>query len=363
MRHARFKGSDPVRWWLATALLPLVSFSALAADPRVIPPLVQIAPVGPAIATERSFTGVVAARVQSNLGFRVPGKIVARLVDVGQEVRVGQVLMRLDSKDLTLALNARDSAVTAARAAATQAIAEEGRYRELLAAGWATRQRYDQAKAMMDSAIAQLAQAQALASMSRNEAGYSELLADADGIILEAPVEPGQVVAAGQMVIRLAHAGPREAVVNLPETLRPALGSTAKARGFGSTGPDTVAVLRQLANAADPLTRTFEARYQLEGVASAAPLGATISLSLVQQGSDDLATTPLGSLFDNGIVTGVWVFEETASTVDFRPVQVHRLFAETALVKGVRLGEQVVAVGAHLLHPGEKVRPAGRRMP
>src|SRR6516165_11800378 len=113
-------------------------------DPRQGSPLVQIAVAKPAMASERVFTGVIAARVQSNLGFRVPGKVVERLVDVGQEVHTGQPLMRLDQKDLALVLAAKENAVAAARAAAVQARDDEGRYRELAAAGWASRQRYEQ---------------------------------------------------------------------------------------------------------------------------------------------------------------------------------------------------------------------------
>src|SRR3954470_6459570 len=116
-------------------------------DPRQRSQLVQIAVAKPAVASEQTFTGIIAARVQSNLGFRVPGKVVERLVDVGQEVHAGQPLMRLDQKDLTLALAAKENAVAAARAAAVQARDDEVRYRQLAADGWTSRQRYEQAKA------------------------------------------------------------------------------------------------------------------------------------------------------------------------------------------------------------------------
>src|SRR5262249_43132460 len=152
-----------------------------------------------------------------NLGFRVSGKVIERLVDVGQDVQAGQPLMRLDQKDLDLALSAKENAVAAARALAVQTKADETRYRQLTVAGWVARQRYDQAKAAFDTANAQLAAAEAQADVARNEAGYSLLLADTDGTVVETLAEPGQVVAAGQTVLKLAHAGPREALVNLPE--------------------------------------------------------------------------------------------------------------------------------------------------
>ena len=128
--------------------------AAAETDPRLGPQLVQIAVAKPAGAAERAFTGVISARVQSNLGFRVPGKVMERFVDVGQDIRVGQPLMRLDQKDLDLALTAKENAVAAARALAVQATADEARYRQLAAAGWVPRQRYDQAKAALETIAA-----------------------------------------------------------------------------------------------------------------------------------------------------------------------------------------------------------------
>ena len=238
---------------IAVALLGmgLSACDPTEADPRLEPPLVRVATVQPAASSERAFTGVISARIQSNLGFRVGGKIIERLVDTGQPVKLGQPLMKLDRADLDLAIAARDKAVEAARATAVQARADEARYRKLLADGWATHQRYEQAKSTLDNAEAQLSAAEANAQVARNEGGYSILLADADGVIMETLGEPGQVVAAGQIVIRLAHTGPREATVNLPEAIRPAIGSEAEASVYGSDGRRYTAHLRQLSDCAD----------------------------------------------------------------------------------------------------------------
>ena len=330
-------------------------------DPRQGSQLVQIAVAKPAVASERTFTGIIAARVQSNLGFRVPGKVVERLVDVGQEVYAGQPLMRLDQKDLDLALAAKENAVAAARAAAVQARDDEVRYRELAADGWASRQRYEQAKAAFDTAAAQLAAAEAQADVARNEAGYALLLADADGTVVETLAEPGQVVAAGQTVVKLAHAGPREALVNLPETVRPAIGSAAQARVYGGASTPSPARLRQLSDAADAASRTYEARYVLDGEASLAPLGATVTVTLSTGETSDAVEVPLGALYDNGQSSGVWVVDPHSSSVSLRAVQVRRLAEETAVVSGVKSGERIVALGAHLLHQGERVRLADDR--
>src|SRR5213594_2400176 len=215
-----------------------------SADPRTQPPLVRIETVEISVQSERSFTGIVAARVQSDLGFRVPGKVLERLVDAGQPVKRGQPLMRIDPTDLRLAMRAHEEAVAAARARAHQTAEDEVRYRDLLPPRAVSASDYDKAKAAAESARAELNAARAQADVARNELSYAVLFADADGVVVETLAEPGQVVTAGQVVVRVAHAGRREAVIELPETLRPAMRSTGRATLYGSglTGP---AKLRQ----------------------------------------------------------------------------------------------------------------------
>jgi RND family efflux transporter MFP subunit len=268
--------------------------------------------------------------------------------------------MKLDRADLDLAIAARDKAVEAARATAVQARADEARYRKLLADGWATHQRYEQAKSTLDNAEAQLSAAEANAQVARNEGGYSILLADADGLIMETLGEPGQVVAAGQIVIRLAHTGPREATVNLPEAIRPAIGSEAEASVYGSDGRRYTAHLRQLSDSADTQTRTYEARYVLDGAAAEANLGATVTIRIPDDSLAKIVEVPLGAIADKGATSGVWLIDQSTSTVTFRPVKLAGLGEETARIKqGLAVGDQVVAIGAHLLHEGESVRAAG----
>jgi RND family efflux transporter MFP subunit len=336
--------------------LTLASCAKEPADPRVGAQLVRTQTAGTAEARQRSFTGIVSARVQSDLGFRVPGKIIERLVDTGQMVHRGQPLMRIDRTDLALATVAQTGNVEAARAKALQTAADEKRYRDLVSAGAVSASAYDQVKAAADAARAQLAAAQAQASVARNEAGYSVLLADADGVVVATLAEPGQVVAAGQTVVRLARSGPREATISLPETIRPALGSTASASVFNAKASGT-ARLRQLSNAADPQTRTFDARYVLEGAAAAAPLGATVTISLTDGKAAPAMEVPLAALFDNGHGPGVWVVAGTPLTTTWRPVRVVALGEETATIAdGLRRGDRFVSLGAHVLHQGQAVR-------
>lgn len=328
-------------------------------DPRTDPPLVRVATLHGIDSGEQRYSGVVSARVQSDLGFRVGGKIVARLVDTGQQVRKGQPLMRIDQTDLALATTASLGTVEAARARAVQATADERRLRDLVAAGAISASAYDQAKAAADAAQSQLRAVQAQASVARNATTYSLLVADADGTVVETLGEPGQVVAAGQTVIRLAHAGPREARVTLPETVRPAIGSTATAVIF-QNDVHASARLRQLSDAADPATRTFEARYVLEGAAATAPLGATVSIRFAGNGAVAGARIPLGALHDGGKGPGVWIVGSgDTPSVSWRPVQVVAMGAEDATIAGgIHPGERFVALGAHLLHAGERIRVA-----
>lgn len=329
------------------------------ADPRTDPPWVRVGAAQGATAASRSFTGVVAARVQSDLGFRVSGKVLERLVDTGQTVTRGQPLMRMDPVDLRLQARAQQEAVAAARALARQAADDEARYRDLVARGAVSTSAYDQIKAAAETARAQLKAAEAQADVARNASSYAILPADADGVVVETLAEPGQVVSAGQPVVRLARAGQREAIVHLPETLRPAVGSVAQARLYGHREAAVTARLRQLSDAADRTTRTYEARYVLEDDLAQAPLGATVTVDI----ADDLQAAtalqvPIGALFDPGQGPGVWVVEGQPAKVAWRPVQVLGLSDEAAQVQGdLRAGDAVVSLGAHLLREGQSVRP------
>ncbi|WP_175783021.1 efflux RND transporter periplasmic adaptor subunit [Burkholderia anthina] len=348
----------------STLPLALVACSGKApSDPRTEAPLVRTAVVQAAAPASRSFTGTVAARVQSDLGFRVSGKVLERLVDTGQTVKRGQPLMRIDPVDLKLAARARQDAVTAARARALQTAQDENRYRELRGTGAISASAYDQVKAAADAAQAQLSAAEADASVARNATGYAELVADGDGVVMDTLAEPGQVVSAGQPVVRLAHAGSREVVIQLPETLRPAVGSIAQAALFGKPGVTVPATLRQLSDTADPRTRTFEARYVLQGALAAAPLGATATIEIpdARPALQGGLQVPIGALLDAGKGPGVWIVNGEPAKVAWRSVTVEHLDDDSARVSGaLRQGERVVALGAQLLREGEQVRVSGQ---
>jgi RND family efflux transporter MFP subunit len=332
-------------------------------DPRTEALLVRAATIQGSVAASRAFTGIVAARVQSDLGFRVSGKVLERLVETGQAVKRGQALMRIDSVDLKLAAHAQQEAVAAARARAQQTAQDEARYHDLRGTGAISASSYDQVKAAADTAKAQLNATEAQAEVARNASRYTELVADSDGVIMETLVEPGQVVNAGQVVVRVAHAGRREAVIQLPETLRPAVGSVGQATLFGKEGVTVPTKLRQLSDAADRLTRTFEARYVLEGELASAPLGTTVTIQIPEAhpAAQSGLSVPIGSLFDAGKGPGVWVIQGEPAKVSWRPVTVQRLGDDVARIAGqLKPGDRIVALGTHLLREGEQVRVAGQ---
>ncbi|WP_394844863.1 efflux RND transporter periplasmic adaptor subunit [Pendulispora brunnea] len=327
-------------------------------DPRIDPPLVRTAVVQTdASSLTRSFTGTVAARVQSDLSFRVSGKVLERLVSSGQQVRRGQPLMRLDDVDLKLASNAQEEAVVAAAARARQATDDETRDRSLAADGAVPIAAYDRMKASAEAARAQLKAVQAQATVARNATAYALLVADANGVIVETLAEPGQVVGAGQTVVRLAQHGPREAVVQLPETLRPMLGSSAQAALYGHAGVIVPTHLRELSSAADPLTRTFQAKYVLEGPLADAALGATVTVVVPEDGARHDLRVPVGAVFDPGGGPGVWTILDPPARVTWRPIKVNRIDDDTVSVsEGLKEGDRVVSLGAHILHEGQEVR-------
>lgn len=341
--------------------LPLIFLSSCkkpeVEDPRLLAPKVQVTLPREGRADSKRYTGIVQARVQSDLGFRVAGKILERVVSEGEKVRRGEVLLRLDPLDLDLSFAAQQANVEAAQARLVQARADEARHSELLKASAVSKQEYERTREALDSATAQIEAAKALAKVSDNSSQYTILTADADGVVVRTMGEPGQVVGPGQVVVQLAHEGPREASVNLPEGKRPLLASKASAKLFGQekTYP---AVLRQLSDAADPRSRTFEARYVLQEEAALASIGSTVTITITEE-SDSVKSAlalPVGSVYNRGEGPGVWILRN-GKEVSFQPVELVSIGEEEALVKGaVTRGDLVVSLGAHLLHEGQNVR-------
>jgi RND family efflux transporter MFP subunit len=350
---------------LIGALIVVVCGVVLGRDkklpiPSTSPRLVRAFMVKSAGGDPMEYTGVIHARTESDLAFRVSGKIIEKLVKAGDHVKRGQALMRLDPTDLRLAANAALSAVEAARAQNKRAVADELRQRGLVAIKAVSVQEYEQAKSAADATTAQLNSALAYSRQLENQVGYAVLRADADGVIMEIPADVGQVVGPGNVVVRLAHDGAREAVVNLPEGNEKIAKSSATATLYADSGQTFPAKLRELSAMADPLTRTYQARYSLGGVGKNAPLGATVTVHLYGDNADggvQQYEIPVSALYDGGTGTSVWVIDPIKSTLSRRPVEVAKLGSEIALVsKGLEPGERILALGAHLVKEGEKVK-------
>lgn len=330
--------------------------SVESTDPRLVRSFTVIIAHG----GDAEFTGVIHARTESDLGFRVPGKIIEKCVQTGDHVKRGQALMRLDPTDLQLAANAAQAAVEAIRAQNKRALADELRQRELVAVNAISVQEYEQSKSAADTTSAQLKAAIANFNQVEHQTNYAVLRADADGVIMETPTDVGQVVGAGRVVVRLAHDGPREAVINLPEGNSKIATSRAVGGLYAEPGRTFPATLRELSSVADPVTRTYQARYILSGAGGSAPLGATVTVHLEGENTFDALqqyAIPIGALYNDGTGTSVWVINPETSTLLRRIVDVAQLGSETALISnGLKPGERILALGAHLVTEGEKVK-------
>ena len=232
----------------------------------------------------REFVGVVRARYETDLGFRVAGKITTRIVNVGDRVRAGDVVARLDPQDLKLQVESAEAELAAATSNLAQAAADSSATRRSKRAACAAVADYDRKKAAKDEAEGRLERAQRALDLARNQLAYAELKADADGVITATLAEPGQVVAIGQPVARLAHRGEKEAVVALPETW---LARGAQVQGDGpAVGRAATAAstprLRELSPQADPATRTYAARFTIEHADDTVALGMTATVTLAQ---------------------------------------------------------------------------------
>lgn len=315
---------------------------------------VQFATAAPA----RILVGTVRARVETDQGFRISGKVAERRVQAGDRVKKGQVVATLDPADLTLQRETAEAELAAAKASEKSSSAELMRVIELRAKGWSTEQALDRQRAALEEATGRRLRAERQLELARNAQSYAELLAEDDGIVVSTSVEPGQVLAAGQPVLRIAKDGLREALVAIPEQemddIRKAL---AEASLWTDPGRSYPAKLRELSPAADPLTRTFQARFTLEGLPADAPLGMSASLSVRPAEELRVARLPLAAILNEGKGTEVFVVEASGE-LKRKAVQISAYEARDALVSsGLADGDLVVVLGVHKLKPGLKVRP------
>lgn len=314
---------------------------------------------GDGAVSESSYTGVVRARYESDLAFRVGGKVVSRHVELGQRVRAGQPLFRLDPEDYELALKAAEADLAAAEAEVKHATAEDDRLRRLLGRRAASIAEFEKGRADRDVAVGRRDRAVKALALARNRLSYCTLAADADGVVTELPGEAGLVVAEGQPVARLARDGGREAVVSLPENrVEAARSARARVTLWSAPGVSFPAVLREVSPAADPVTRTYQARFALPGAGPGVELGMTATVHLTPAGSAPGFVLPLSSLLRRSDRPAVWVVGRGAGRPTLTPVEVREYRQESVVIAaGVKPGDLVVTAGVQKIDPGMAVRP------
>ncbi|MGL4438866.1 MAG: efflux RND transporter periplasmic adaptor subunit [Bosea sp. (in: a-proteobacteria)] len=381
---ARPEGAIPrerkTRWiWLTLIVLaaagPLVWFAVPASRPILVqawaslgtkPPAKTEAPAvirGVRVMTvsltgtieQKSFTGVVAPRWETPVGFRVGGKISERLVEAAQQVKAGDVLFRLDDADYLAAVRAAQAELAALRAQARQAAAEEARQRGLLARGFATQSTFDRIVASASASAEQVKASEQKLLLAQNQLDYVALRALHDGVVTSIRAEAGQVVAQGQPVLVLARSDEREALVGIPEGQIEGLASW-RAEAAQPSGDGKVALaLREVAAQADPASRTFAARYSLQ-IGTAVALGSTISVNLSRNAQGASARLPSSAVMVVSGEASVWTIGPGGDRAERRFVTIVDLGPETTRVTGLQDGMRVVTLGVHRLDANMVIR-------
>jgi RND family efflux transporter MFP subunit len=307
---------------------------------------------------ERSFVGQIRPRVESDLGFRIAGKVSERLVQPGQSVSAGQLLMRLDPVDLRLSREQAEAEHRAAQVNLDQTIAQERRANELRRQGWTTDAVIEQRVAATAEARSRLDRASRALDIATNQLTYADLHADGEGVVTATLAEPGQVVTAGSPVVRLARSGEREAVVAIPEImLERVRRGTATVSLWSDPGTRYPAQLRELAAAADPATRTFQARFSIDGPDEALAIGLTATVTVAEPASESVARLPVSAIFAQGQGAHVFVVDVDSGSLTLVPVTVAGYDGRDVLISGgVREGAQVVSLGVQKLDVAQRVR-------
>tara|TARA_R110000782_G_scaffold48624_7_gene106368 strand:- start:238 stop:1299 length:1062 start_codon:yes stop_codon:yes gene_type:complete len=317
---------------------------------------VRIAHIENAQSQHWTLSGTVQSRNDATLSFLISGQISERLAQAGQQVEAGDVLLRLDPRDIRQQLAAAQANVAAARAQAENAEANRDRLESLSQQGMVPAQAFEDARAQARAARQSAKAAEAALAQARSANEYGELKAPADGVLLEVSGEVGQVVTAGIAVATLAYDGPRDIEVFVPERRRADLPERARVELYGRE-MDADATLREVAGSADPMSRSWRTRYSIDGASESWPLGSSATLILPVNSNSATATlqaVPVGAMVDRGEGMGVWVVDE--GSVHWRAVELVRMDTEQAYIRSdLDPGTAIVALGAHLLQPDQKV--------
>lgn len=343
---------------LAALMLTLAACQNEKAAPAEARPVRVVTVEAGKLANDIRLSGEIRAEKNVGLAFRIGGRVVERPVNVGDNIKAGQVIARLAPTIEQNALSAAKAALEAARGEVDTARSTFVRQERLMAQGFTTRPRFDQALKAQESAQAQLENAEAQVELAQDRLGFTELRAGVAGVVTARNVEPGEVVQPGQVVVQLAREDGRDAVFNVPARLletqtgdgaiRVALADAPSVSAFGR--------VREVAPQADPVTRTFQVRVGLQDPPEAMRLGSTV-VGTLELTSDAVVSIPASALTQQGLSPAVWVVDPKQSTVSLRNVDILRFDPDHVVIsQGLEPGEIIVSGGIQALHLGQRVR-------
>ena len=302
------------------------------------------------------FTGTLEPRYQSQLGFRVAGKIASRHVEVGDRVQAGDILFRLDPTDYDLQLRVAESDLASAKSTVAQAMAEEQRLRNLRTTGSVSQSEYDLSLASRDVAAARVESAEKKLQLAKNQRQYCDLTADADGLLVSISGEAGQVVNVGQSIAQITKGTELEAVVNIPENrVRDIKTLSSRIRFWSHPNLDIASELRELSPIADPVSRTYVAKFRMLSDSPLLSIGMTATVHLSAYEATGVCI-PITSISRNGELASVWKIEKSGE-VTACPIDVIQYRDNTAIVRGpIRAGDQIVSAGVQRVDEHVRVR-------
>ncbi len=340
-----------------SSLLSLVAMAALLsacqrsveAPPPEIRPVRAITVQSLAAGSTVTMTGTVQAQTEINQSFRIDGRLIERTVDVGDTVRPGQLIARLDPQNEESSLQAARAALAAAQAQLVEARANYARMKDLVAEDAVSQAQFDQAEAMRKTAEAQVESAQSQLNLAQNRLSYTRLTSEVAGVVTARGPQPGEVVSAGRMIIQVAREGGRDAVFDVPGQVKDSAPKNPAGR------------VREVAPRADPVTGTFAVRVRLIDPPAAMRLGSTVS-GRMKLDATPAIEVPATALVRTDGRTAVWVFDRQSGTVSLRNIAVGNADARSVQVtSGLDPGDVVVTAGVQALRPGQKVRLAESR--
>ncbi len=308
-----------------------------------------------------TFTGHVQAQDEASLAFRVSGRMIERTANVGDRVKAGQIVARLDPQNALNTLRSAQAALAAAESQLVTAANTFERQDRLLGNGFTTRAQHDAARTGLQAAQSGVDNAEAQLKIAEDNVGYTNLVVDAPGTVTARGAEPGEVVQAGQMILQLAREGGRDAVFDVPAQMLRAASADAviDVSLTDDAGVTAIGRVREVSPQADPVTRTFRVRVGLDSPPEAMRLGSTVN-GRIQLDNDAVIEIPASALTSVNSQPAVWVVDPATQTVALRNIEVRRFSQATVgVASGLAAGEVVVTAGVQALHPGQKVRLLG----